>query len=62
MKFKKFLFKASRILRCPLCRDGGQPAHVGLNVMFCELCGQSFIVQEVRRKERKLAERAEKAE
>lgn len=37
-------FPANQIIRCPLCRDGGKPEHIGLSVFVCEACGNSFRV------------------
>jgi hypothetical protein len=37
-------FKPELIIRCPFCRDGAVPQHVGHGVMVCECCGKCFRV------------------
>lgn len=37
-------FSPTQIIRCPLCRDGGVPQHIGHAVMLCECCGSRFRV------------------
>lgn len=37
-------FRWQQIIRCPLCRDGASPEHVGNGVMLCECCGNIFRV------------------
>lgn len=37
-------YKASSIVRCPLCRNGSIPAHIGNSVLVCEACGSTFRV------------------
>lgn len=37
-------FAPKHIIRCPLCRDGGTPQHIGHAVMLCECCGSRFRV------------------
>lgn len=35
-------FSWRQVIRCPLCRDGRKPQHVGNSVMLCECCGNRF--------------------
>ena len=37
-------FRAEMVIRCPLCHDWREPAHVGNSVMVCEGCGQTYRV------------------
>lgn len=37
-------YPARSVVRCPLCYEHRQPAHVGQAVMVCEGCGNTFRV------------------